>query len=75
MGAHTPNRHSKGTSEGGRFAPDEVPAVPDVDTLTLETPADATFTNNETVEDVVDPVAALWDKMKYDKGRLRRGGL
>ena len=58
MSTNIPNRHGKGTREGGRFAPDETPAVNDVDTLTLDSP-DADVVS-------VDPVADLYDKMTYD---------
>ena len=51
MGTHVPNRHGKGTLDGGRFAPDQRPAATDTRTLTLDT----------------DPVADLYDKMIYDE--------
>ena len=57
MGTHTPNRHGKGTPDGGRFAPDEKPASPaDTRALTLDPPGDV----------LVDSVADLYDKMTYD---------
>ena len=78
MSTHVPNRSGKGTPEGGRFAPDEVPAVQDADTLTLD------IDGSTTSEVVLDPVADLYDKMTYDedgydahgfnKTRLHRNG-
>ena len=55
MNQRTPNRHGKGTREGGRFAPDEKPSAKDTGSLILEDD-----------EVVVDPVADLYDKMTYD---------
>ena len=64
MGSHVPNRHGKGSPDGGRFAPDEVPAaVIDTDTLTLDPSDDVSFN----AEEVIDPVADLYDKMTYDE--------
>ena len=49
-----PPRHTKGTPDGGRFAPDEPPAATDTGSLILD-------------DDVlVDPVAGLYDKMTFD---------
>ena len=59
VGTHVPNRHRKGTPDGGRFAGGEPPAPPiaDSDMLTVDTTDD--------VSD--DPVADLYDKMTYDE--------
>ena len=55
MNQRTPNRHSKGIREGGRFAPDETPAATDTGSLIVD----------DEVSD--DPVADLYDKMTYDE--------
>ena len=64
MGTHVPNRHGKGTPEAGRFASGEKPATVDTASLKLDSPTQPEPDGNESV--LVDPVAALYDKMIYD---------
>ena len=72
MGTYVPNRHSKGTPDGGRFASEEQPVqVADTRALTLDASTDGRY--GEHCDADSDPVADLYDKMTYDDGYDREG--
>ena len=66
MNQRTPNRHGKGTPDGGRFASEEQPArVADTRALTLDASTDGRY--GEHCDGDSDPVADLYNKMIYDE--------